>query len=237
MKTDGLAGGKGVLVTESRDEAAEDVRSKLSGDAFGGAGRRVVIEEGLSGPELSILAVCDGQRAVPLAPAQDFKRLGDGDTGPNTGGMGAYSPVPLAGPDVVDEVMTRAVEPTLAALRGKGIDYRGVLYAGLMLTPDGPKVLEYNVRFGDPEAGWSCPDSPATWPSSWPEPPPVSCGRNSSLPKPPSPWWPPPRTTPPRRQPGTPSRAWRRLGPSTGSPCSAGWTTTMGAWSPRVGEC
>ena len=119
VKTDGLAGGKGVLVTESRDEAAEDVRSKLSGDAFGGAGRRVVIEEGLSGPELSILAVCDGQRAVPLAPAQDFKRLGDGDTGPNTGGMGAYSPVPLAGPDVVDEVMTRAVEPTLAALRGR----------------------------------------------------------------------------------------------------------------------
>ena len=152
VKTDGLAAGKGVLVTESRAEAAADVEAKLSGDAFGAAGRRVVIEEGLSGPELSVLAVCDGRRAVPLAPAQDFKRIGDGDTGPNTGGMGAYSPVPLAGPDVVDMVMDRAVEPTLASLRTRGIDYRGVLYAGLMLTPEGPKVLEYNVRFGDPEA-------------------------------------------------------------------------------------
>jgi len=152
VKTDGLAAGKGVLVTESLDEAAEDVGEKLSGIAFGEAGRTVVIEEGLSGPELSILAVCDGKRAVPLAPAQDFKRVGDGDTGPNTGGMGAYSPVPVAGPDVVDAIMDRAVEPTLAALRAHGIDYRGVLYAGLMLTPEGPKVLEYNVRFGDPEA-------------------------------------------------------------------------------------
>ncbi len=97
------------------------------------------------------MAVCDGTRAVPLAAAQDFKRLGDGDTGPNTGGMGAYSPVPWAGGALVDTVMDRAVEPTLAALRRMGIDYRGVLYAGIMLTPDGPKVLEFNVRFGDPE--------------------------------------------------------------------------------------
>ena len=152
VKTDGLAAGKGVLVTESRDEAADDLRAKLSGQAFGDAGRRVVIEEGLSGPELSLLCLCDGRRAVPLAPAQDFKRLADGDAGPNTGGMGAYSPVPLAGPGVVEEVMENAVEPTLAALRRRGVDYRGVLYAGLMLTADGPKVLEYNVRFGDPEA-------------------------------------------------------------------------------------
>jgi phosphoribosylamine--glycine ligase len=152
VKTDGLAAGKGVLVTESLDEAAEDVRAKLSGTAFGDAGRVVVIEEGLSGPELSILAVCDGTRAVALAPAQDFKRVGDGGAGPNTGGMGAYSPVPLAGRDVVDTVMDSAVQPTLAALSAQGIDYRGVLYAGLMLTPDGPKMLEYNVRFGDPEA-------------------------------------------------------------------------------------
>jgi phosphoribosylamine--glycine ligase len=152
VKTDGLAAGKGVLVTESLDEAAEDVRAKLSGAAFGDAGRTVVIEEGLRGPELSVLAVCDGRRAVALAPAQDFKRAGDHDAGPNTGGMGAYSPVPVAGPDVVDAVMEKAVAPTLAALRLQGIDYRGVLYAGLMLTPDGPKVLEYNVRFGDPEA-------------------------------------------------------------------------------------
>ncbi len=152
VKTDGLAAGKGVLVTESLDEAAEDVRAKLSGSAFGEAGKTVVIEEGLSGPELSVLAVCDGTNAVALAPAQDFKRVGDGDAGPNTGGMGAYSPVPVAGADVVDAVMDQAVGPTLAALAKQGIDYRGVLYAGLMLTADGPKVLEYNVRFGDPEA-------------------------------------------------------------------------------------
>src|SRR5215211_7797494 len=103
VKTDGLAAGKGVLVTPSFDEAAADVRAKLSGTAFGDAGRRVVIEEWLDGPELSLLCVCDGHRAVPLAPAQDFKRLSDGDAGPNTGGMGAYSPVPFAGPGVVAE--------------------------------------------------------------------------------------------------------------------------------------
>ncbi|HEX2119752.1 MAG TPA: phosphoribosylamine--glycine ligase [Acidimicrobiales bacterium] len=152
VKTDGLAAGKGVLVTDSFDHAAADVEAKLSGEAFGDAGRRVVIEEWLDGPELSLLCVCDGHRAVPLAPAQDFKRLSEGDAGPNTGGMGAYSPVPMAGPDVVAQVMERAIEPTVAALRSRGVDYRGVLYAGLMLTADGPKVLEYNVRFGDPEA-------------------------------------------------------------------------------------
>ena len=152
VKTDGLAAGKGVLVTDSFDEAAADVEAKLSGAAFGEAGRRVVIEEWLDGPELSLLCVCDGHRAVPLAPAQDFKRLSEGDAGPNTGGMGAYSPVPVAGPEVVAQVLQEAVEPTVAALRARGVDYRGVLYAGLMLTADGPKVLEYNVRFGDPEA-------------------------------------------------------------------------------------
>jgi phosphoribosylamine--glycine ligase len=127
------------------------VRDYLSGTAFGDAGRRVVIEEGLTGPELSLLAICDGQKIAVLAPAQDFKRLGAGDVGPNTGGMGAYSPVPIAGSAVVDEVMSRAVEPTVHELRRRGIDYRGVLYAGIMLTPTGLKVLEYNVRFGDPE--------------------------------------------------------------------------------------
>ncbi len=152
VKTDGLAAGKGVLVTDSFDEAASDVAAKLSGGAFGDAGRRVVIEEWLDGPEVSLLCVCDGRRTVPLAPAQDFKRLYDGDAGPNTGGMGAYSPVPFAGPDVVAEVLERAVQPTLAALSRRGVDYRGVLYAGIMLTAAGPKVLEYNVRFGDPEA-------------------------------------------------------------------------------------
>ena len=152
VKTDGLAAGKGVLVTESFAEAVDDVRAKLAGTAFGDAGRRVVIEEWMDGPELSVLCVCDGHRAVALAPAQDFKRLGDGGAGPNTGGMGAYSPVPVAGADVVAEVLERAVDPTLAALRDRGIDYRGVLYAGLMLTAGGPRVVEYNVRFGDPEA-------------------------------------------------------------------------------------
>jgi phosphoribosylamine--glycine ligase len=152
VKTDGLAAGKGVLVTTDLAEAVDDVRAKLAGTAFGDAGRKVVIEEGLAGPELSLLAVCDGRRAVALAPAQDFKRLGDGDTGPNTGGMGAYSPVPVVSQADVDEVMAKAVEPTLAALAARGIDYRGVLYAGIMLTAEGPKVIEFNVRFGDPEA-------------------------------------------------------------------------------------
>ncbi len=152
VKTDGLAAGKGVVVTDSIDEARHTVRSYLAGDAFGDAGRTCVIEEGMTGPELSILAVCDGTRAVALAPAQDFKRVGDDDSGPNTGGMGAYSPVPIAPPELVAEVMDRFVAPTIAALRARGIEYRGVLYAGLMLTPDGPRMLEYNVRFGDPES-------------------------------------------------------------------------------------
>ena len=152
VKTDGLAAGKGVVVTESIDDARDAVHRYLSGEAFGDAGRRLVIEEGLTGPELSLLVVCNGREGWPLAPAQDFKRIGDGDTGPNTGGMGAYSPVPFVGPDVVDEVMKTAVRPTLTTLAARGIAYRGVLYAGIMLTPEGPKLLEYNVRFGDPEA-------------------------------------------------------------------------------------
>jgi len=151
VKTDGLAAGKGVVVTESLTEARNAIEDYLSGAAFGDAGRRLVIEEGLVGPELSVLAVCDGTKAWPLPPAQDFKRALDGDLGPNTGGMGAYSPVPAAPPELLDTVMVDFVEPTLAALSARGIDYRGVLYAGLMLTADGPKMLEYNVRFGDPE--------------------------------------------------------------------------------------
>jgi phosphoribosylamine--glycine ligase len=151
VKTDGLAAGKGVLVTESLAEAEADVEAKLSGAAFGDAGRSVVIEEGLTGEECSLLVLCDGQRLAPLAPSQDFKRVGDGDTGPNTGGMGAYSPVPFVDDALVARLVDEAVAPLVAVLRARGIDYRGVLYAGLMLTPDGPKVLEYNVRFGDPE--------------------------------------------------------------------------------------
>jgi phosphoribosylamine---glycine ligase len=151
VKTDGLAAGKGVLVTDDIDAAMADVSAKLSGAAFGDAGRRVVIEEGLTGAEVSVQALCDGTRAVALPPAQDFKRANDGDAGPNTGGLGAYSPVPFVSGEVVEHVLDVAVRPTLTELGARGIDYRGVLYAGLMLTPDGPKVLEFNVRFGDPE--------------------------------------------------------------------------------------
>jgi phosphoribosylamine--glycine ligase len=151
LKTDGLAAGKGVLVTESLTEARATLHEYLSGAAFGAAGTTCVIEEEMRGPELSLLVLCDGARAWPLQAAQDHKRVGDGDTGPNTGGMGAYSPVPFVDHDLVDEVMERCVRPTLAALGRRGITYRGILYTGLMLTDDGPKVVEYNVRFGDPE--------------------------------------------------------------------------------------
>ena len=136
VKTDGLAAGKGVLVTTDRREAEADIRAKLAGEAFGDAGRTVVIEEGLTGPELSVLAVCDGRRAVALAPAQDFKRVGDADRGPNTGGMGAYSPVPAVTQGILDAVIADAVEPTLATLVAEGIDYRGVLYAGPRRSQD-----------------------------------------------------------------------------------------------------
>jgi phosphoribosylamine--glycine ligase len=151
IKTDGLAAGKGVLVTADLDEARNDVREKLSGRAFGGAGATVVIEEGLDGPECSLMVLCDGTRVTCLAPSQDFKRLGDGDAGLNTGGMGAYAPMTSLTPDELDDVMERIVAPTVRELRRRDIDYRGVLYAGIMLTSTGPKILEYNARFGDPE--------------------------------------------------------------------------------------
>jgi phosphoribosylamine--glycine ligase len=151
IKTDGLAAGKGVLVARTIEDARADVTAKLSGAAFGDAGRHVVIEEGLVGEECSLLVLCDGIRAVPLVPAQDFKRIGDGDKGPNTGGMGAYAPMPQVRAAGVDRLMDTAVLPLVEELRRRDIDYRGVLYAGLMLTDEGPKVIEYNVRFGDPE--------------------------------------------------------------------------------------
>ncbi len=151
VKTDGLAAGKGVLVARTMEEARADVTAKLSGEAFGEAGQRIVIEEGLAGEECSLLVLFDGTTAVPLLPAQDFKRIGDDDRGPNTGGMGAYAPMPNIGAAQVDAIMATAVEPLIATLQKRGIDYRGVLYAGLMLGEDGPKVIEYNVRFGDPE--------------------------------------------------------------------------------------
>src|SRR4029077_14949523 len=154
VKTDGLAAGKGVIVTESVAEARDAVRSYLSGAAFGEAGRTCVIEEGLGGPEVSLFVLCDGRDALPIALAQDHKRAFDGDTGPNTGGMGAYSPVPttIASADLVDEMMEKAIRPTLEELRRRDAEYRGFLYCGLMLDPiKGPQVLEYNVRMGDPE--------------------------------------------------------------------------------------
>jgi phosphoribosylamine--glycine ligase len=150
IKTDGLAAGKGVLVTDDLDAAITDVRDKLSGATFAGAGSTVVVEECMTGPELSVLAVCDGRNYVLLPAAQDFKRMLDNDEGPNTGGMGAYTPVPRVDVDALG-IGPQFIQPTLDYLAAEGIDYRGVLYAGLMLTPDGPKLVEYNVRFGDPE--------------------------------------------------------------------------------------
>jgi phosphoribosylamine--glycine ligase len=151
IKTDGLAAGKGVLVTHDFTEACADVRDKLSGNAFGDAGTTIVIEEGLDGEECSLLVLCDGQRAVPLVPAQDFKRVGENDTGANTGGMGAYAPMETMSEADVALVMASIVAPTLDELRRRRIDFRGVLYAGVMMSSHGPKLLEYNVRFGDPE--------------------------------------------------------------------------------------
>ncbi len=151
IKTDGLAAGKGVLVTDDLAQAEQDVAAKLSGAAFGVSGRRVVIEEALTGREASLLAVCDGTRALALPVARDYKRALDGDLGPNTGGMGACSPVSFVADEDLDEAMEKIVLPTLAELRRRGVDYKGVLYAGLMLGDDGPRLVEFNVRFGDPE--------------------------------------------------------------------------------------
>jgi phosphoribosylamine---glycine ligase len=151
VKTDGLAAGKGVFVTSDRAEAERDIRDKLSGRAFAGAGRTIVIEEGLDGPECSLMVLCDGANVTTLASSQDFKRVGDGDHGANTGGMGAYAPMQTMDEAIIDEVMETIVAPTVRELLRRDIDYRGVLYAGIMLTSKGPKLLEYNARFGDPE--------------------------------------------------------------------------------------
>ena len=150
VKADGLAAGKGVTVADNVDEAEEAIREAFAG-RFGSAGARLVLEERLQGPEVSVFALCDGERIVLLPPAQDHKRLNEGDRGPNTGGMGAYAPAPLLDADGLELVRTTVLEPTVQALRQRGIDYRGVIYAGLMLTADGPQVIEFNCRFGDPE--------------------------------------------------------------------------------------
>jgi phosphoribosylamine---glycine ligase len=151
VKTDGLAAGKGVLVTDDLAEAEADVAAKLSGASFGAAGKTVVVEEGLVGAECSLLALCDGTRIAPLPVARDYKRLEDGDEGPNTGGMGSVCAPGIVPDRLVDQILATCVEPVVGALRRRGVDYRGVLYAGLILTAEGPMVLEYNVRFGDPE--------------------------------------------------------------------------------------
>lgn len=151
VKADGLAAGKGVTVAMSIAEAEAAIDDALTANRFGAAGAEVVIEEFLRGEEASFFALTDGTTALPLASAQDHKRVGDGDTGPNTGGMGAYSPAPCLTPELEAQVMTRIIRPTLDAMRREGKPYRGVLYAGLMLTAEGPKLIEYNVRFGDPE--------------------------------------------------------------------------------------
>jgi phosphoribosylamine--glycine ligase len=152
VKADGLAAGKGVVVAMTLDEAEAAVRDMLEGNAFGDAGARVVIEEFLEGEEASFISMVDGTHALPMATSQDHKRVGDGDTGPNTGGMGAYSPAPVVTPQVHARVMREVVEPTVRGMAADGVPFTGFLYAGLMIDASGaPKVIEFNVRFGDPE--------------------------------------------------------------------------------------
>jgi phosphoribosylamine--glycine ligase len=151
VKADGLAAGKGVTVCDDLRTAKMAVSEAMVGGRFGPAGHRVVLEERLEGEELSVLAFCDGRTVLPMQPAQDFKRAHDGDRGPNTGGMGSYSPVPSCSPELVDRITDGILEPIAAAVAAEGEPYVGVIYAGLMLTADGPKVVEFNCRFGDPE--------------------------------------------------------------------------------------
>ena len=151
IKADGLAAGKGVVVAESTAEAKQAAEEMLAGQ-FGSASSRIVIEQKISGPEASLFALLDGENAILMATAQDHKRAFDGDTGPNTGGMGAISPAPRLSPELESDVMERIVRPVARGMAGEGMPYHGVLYVGLMLTADGPQVIEFNCRFGDPEA-------------------------------------------------------------------------------------
>ncbi|WP_026376203.1 phosphoribosylamine--glycine ligase [Aestuariibacter salexigens] len=152
VKADGLAAGKGVIVAMTVEQAEEAIRDMLAGNAFGEAGSRVVIEEFLDGEEASFIVMVDGQHVLPFATSQDHKRVGDGDSGPNTGGMGAYSPAPVVTPDIHQRIMQEVILPTVEGMASEGMPYTGFLYAGLMIMADGtPKVIEYNCRFGDPE--------------------------------------------------------------------------------------
>ena len=151
VKASGLAAGKGVVVCDDTAQALAAVAEMMEHAAFGTAGAEVVIEERMTGEELSVFALTDGENVVAMLPAQDHKRVGEGETGPNTGGMGAYAPVALATPELMARVEAEILRPTVAAMAAEGHTFRGLLYAGLMLTPDGPKVVEFNARFGDPE--------------------------------------------------------------------------------------
>jgi len=151
VKADGLCAGKGVIIAISKDEAKEAVAGMLSGKSFGAAGNAVIVEEYLDGYELSIFAICDGENYVVLPAAQDHKRIGDGDTGPNTGGMGAYAPTPLVNEDIYTKVEDRVIKPTLEGMKKEGAPFEGVLFIGVMVVDGEPIILEYNVRFGDPE--------------------------------------------------------------------------------------
>jgi len=151
VKADGLCAGKGVIIATSKEEAKEAVSGMLSGKSFGDAGAKVVVEEYLDGYELSIFAICDGDNYVVLPAAQDHKRVGDGDTGPNTGGMGAYAPTPLVNDEIYKKVEERVIKPTLAGMKEEGAPFEGVLFIGVMVVNGEPIILEYNVRFGDPE--------------------------------------------------------------------------------------
>ena len=151
VKADGLCGGKGVIIAQSKEEAKKTVEDMLSGIAFGDAGKKVIVEEFLDGYELSMFAICDGKDFVLLPAAQDHKRVGDGDTGPNTGGMGAYAPTPLVNNELYEKVKERVIKPTLIGMQKENAPYEGVLFIGLMIVNNEPMVLEYNVRFGDPE--------------------------------------------------------------------------------------
>jgi phosphoribosylamine--glycine ligase len=152
VKVDGLAAGKGVVIAETREEARLALEAAFVERVFGDAGARVLVEEHLSGREVSAFALSDGRDVLPLVMAQDFKRVGEGDAGPNTGGMGAYSPVPFVDDATAARIRDEVLRRTVAAMEAEGVPYQGVLYAGLMLTDEGPKVLEFNCRFGDPEA-------------------------------------------------------------------------------------
>ena len=151
VKADGLAAGKGVVVAETEAEALAAVDAMMADRAFGDAGAEIVVEEFMSGEEASFFALTDGSFVLPLAGAQDHKRVGDGDTGPNTGGMGAYSPAPVVDAAMAARIMAEIIEPTVAGMRVEGRPFKGVLYAGLMIGAEGPRLIEYNVRFGDPE--------------------------------------------------------------------------------------